>query len=208
MKKTYSIIITDDHPMVSIGLKTLLNEQDDLTVSHTAQSGFDLLQLLENETPDLIVLDISMPDMDGVETARKIRAKYPQQKIVCISTFYQASLYATLKAIPVQGFIPKLIDTKTLLDGIYKLLNNEIVYIEQKEEKPETKHLILTEITNKLGRREIEIMKLIKLGKLNKEIADELEIAQSTVETHRKNICKKLGLTTFNSLYKFAVENF
>jgi len=186
----------------------LLNEQDDLTVSHTAQSGFDLLQLLENETPDLIVLDISLPDMDGVETARKIRAKYPQQKIVCISTFYQASLYATLKAIPVQGFIPTSIPTQTLLDGIYKLLNNEIVYIEQKEEKPEPKHLILTEITNKLGRREIEIMKLIKLGKLNKEIADELEIAQSTVETHRKNICKKLGLTTFNSLYKFAVENF
>ena len=208
-ERPYSITIIDDHPMVASGLQAIIKAHSDLHVNHVLNSGIELIELLEVDSPDLIILDISMKDMDGVQAAEIVRSKYPDQKILCISTFYQQSLYAVLKAIPVQGFIPKLTDTNTLIQGILKILAGEDVYIIQNDENIETKRLVLTEITNKLSRREVEIMKLIKAGKSSKEIADELFIALTTVSTHRKNISKKLNINDLNGgLLRFAIDNF
>src|ERR1019366_5979141 len=170
----YSVIVTDDHPMVASGLEAIINEQAQLHITHTVNSGKALLELLEKETADLIVLDISMAELDGIQVAGIIRGKYPAQKILCISTYYQPSLYTTLKAIPVQGFIPKLADINIMVDGIYRILKNEEVFIVRTDEFSESNKLVLREIAGKLSRREMEIMKLIKEGKSSKDISKQI----------------------------------
>jgi DNA-binding NarL/FixJ family response regulator len=208
MQPKYSIIITDDHQMVASGLKSIINEHELLNVIDTAHSGAALLHLLKSVKPDLIILDMSMPDMNGIETAKAIRKKYKEQKILCISTFYEKSMQIEMELLKVQGFVPKLSDSKTLIDVILDVLNNKTVFIIPNNEIQLNNKGNLNDIANKLSRREKEIMGLIKQRKTTKEISELLFLSTLTVDTHRKNICKKLQVKNALDLYKVALDLF
>lgn len=199
MKK---IIIADDHPLLIEGIGAIISEQSNLTVSATATTGKQLIQIIPLFHPDLIVLDINLPEIDGIESAKIIKATHPDIKILCISTYYSKNLLDILKAVPVNGFIPKQTDSKAVLQTINKILSGEQVFIKSTVEniygKESPKELQL------LSQREKEILRLIKNGLNTKEIAAELYLSTYTIETHRKNICSKLNLNNPGALNRYA----
>lgn len=198
------IIITDDHPLLIEGIAAVINAEKELNVCATATSGKRLLQIIPLHQPDLIILDINMPDIDGIETARVIKAAHPHLYVLCISSYFSQSLISTLRAIPVDGFIPKQTDSKIVVRTIQQIIAGETVFINSDVENPygkaEIKELEL------LTQREKEIIRLIKKGNSTKAIAEILFLSIYTIDTHRKNICSKLNLTTPGALIRFAME--
>jgi len=208
-KAKYTIVIVDDHPMIAEGLESILNRDPKLEVAAKFGTGKALLNYLKSDMPDLILLDINLPEMDGIEVAKILRSRYPDLKVVCISTHNHTSIYRTLQAIPINGFIPKLTDTQVLVKAVHSILKGQNLYLkEERETANETKSNTAVISKYQLTRRETEIMQLIKQNKTSKEIADCLSISLYTVETHRRNICNKLGLNTTQALLKFSEDNF
>lgn len=199
MKK---IIIADDHPLLIEGISAIISEQSNLVVNATATTGKQLIQIIPICYPDLIVLDINLPEIDGIESAKIIKTVHPDIKILCISTYYSKNLLDILKGVPVDGFIPKQTDSKVVLQTINKILSGEQIFIKSTVEniygKETPKELQL------LSQREREILRLIKNGLNTKEIAAELYLSAYTIETHRKNICSKLNLTNPGALNRYA----
>lgn len=203
--KQLKLILTDDHPLLVDGLKTIFSAQENLAVVATANNGKQLIQIVPLHMPDLILLDINLPEIDGIEAASIIKSRYPEIKILCISTYYSKNLIDKLKAIPIEGFIPKQIDSPKVLQTVNQILNGESVFVKsavesvyQKEEPREIKLL---------SEREKEIIRLIKKGFSSKEIAAKLFLSVYTIDTHRKNICAKLNLENPGALVRYAVEH-
>jgi two-component system, NarL family, nitrate/nitrite response regulator NarL len=196
------IMIADDHPLLIDGLSAIISAQANLSICATATSGKQLIQYIPVYKPDLIILDINLPEIDGIEAAKIIVNSYPLIKILNISTYFSDGLLSTLKSIPVDGFIPKQTDSRVVLDTINQILSGKTVFIKSTVvnnygiEAP--KELAL------LSQREKEILRMIKKGMNSKEIAEELYLSAYTVETHRKNICSKLNLNQPGALNRYA----
>jgi two-component system nitrate/nitrite response regulator NarL len=201
---TKKIILTDDHPLLLDGLTAIISEQQDLEVCATAVNGKQLLQIIPIHNPDLIVLDINLPEIDGIEAAKIIKNSNPEIKILCISTYYSKNLVDTLKAIPVEGFIPKQSDSKVVIKTINQILNGENIWLKSITEivyqKEAPKEL------NILTQREKEVLRLIKKGMSTKDIAAALYLSVYTIDTHRKNICTKLNLASPGALSRYVSE--
>jgi DNA-binding NarL/FixJ family response regulator len=206
--KPVTIIIADDHPLMTEGLTSIIHSETSYRVTQCIHDGKALLHLLNTQKPTLILLDINMPKINGIEAAKEIRARFPQILIVCISMYTDKHIYTTLKEIGVNGFIPKLSDGKIFTDTITSVLQGNTVFVEEKEEKQQT-HPLADSFQNtiKLSTREIEVLRLIKKGLTTKAISESLNLSTHTVDTHRKNICRKLNLTNPNALIKFAFDN-
>lgn len=201
----YNIIITDDHPLLVDGIKAILNQADDLHVCATVGNGKQLIQVLSRQKADLILLDINLPEIDGIEAATILKNRYPDIKILCISTYYSKGLMDKLKAIPVDGFIPKQINSPKVLQSVYDVLQGNTVFIKSNLDVPfqkeEPREIML------LSDREKEILRLIKKGLSSKEIAARLYLSVYTVDTHRKNICAKLNLESPGALMRYVMDN-
>ncbi len=204
MKGKKNIFITDDHPLLIEGLSAVINSDAELTVSATANDSKELIQKLDLKQPDLLILDINLPGRDGIETAKIVGRAYPEVYILCISSYFSPSLIAILKGISVDGFIPKQTDSKQVIDVVKRIIAGEKIFIKSEVEnhygKQEIKELEL------LTQREKEVIRLIKKGKSSKEIAEALFLSSHTIDTHRKNICAKLNLTSPGALTRFAME--
>lgn len=201
---TNKIILTDDHPLLLDGLSAIISEQRDLDVCATATNGKQLIQIIPLHNPDLIVLDINLPEIDGIEAAKIIKNSSPEIKILCISTYYSKNLVDTLKAIPIEGFIPKQSDSKVVLKTINQILAGENVWLKSSNEvvyhKEAPKELEL------LSQRENEVLRMIKKGMSTKDIAAALYLSVYTIDTHRKNICTKLNLASPGALSRYVSE--
>ena len=201
---TNKIILTDDHPLLLDGLTAIISEQQDLDVCATATNGKQLIQIIPLHNPDLIVLDINLPEIDGIEAAKIIKNSNPEIRILCISTYYSKNLVDSLKTIPIEGFIPKQSDSKVVLKTINQILNGENVWLKSNTEiayqKEAPKELEL------LSQREKEVLRLIKKGMSTKDIASSLYLSIYTIGTHRKNICNKLNLNSPGALSRYASE--
>ena len=175
-----------------------------MDVCATATNGKQLIQIIPLHNPDLIVLDINLPEIDGIEAAKIIKNSNPEIRILCISTYYSKNLVDSLKAIPIEGFIPKQSDSKVVLKTINQILNGENVWLKSNTEiayqKEAPKELEL------LSQREKEVLRLIKKGMSTKDIATALYLSIYTIDTHRKNICNKLNLNSPGALSRYASE--
>ena len=200
----HNLIITDDHPLMIDGLKAIFSQQQNLSVCATATNGKQLIQILPLHKPDLVLLDINLPEIDGIEAATIIKSRYPSIKVLCISTYYSKNLLEKLKAIPVEGFLPKQVDSPIVLQTVNKILKGENVFIKSSNESPyqkEEPHEIKL-----LSDREKEVIRLIKKGLSSNEIAAKLFLSVYTVDTHRKNICTKLNLASPGALSRYVSE--
>lgn len=202
--KTKKIIIADDHPLLIDGLTAIIKEQSHLELCATANNGKKLIQTIPIHHPDLIILDINLPEIDGIEAAKIIKTSNPEIKILCISTYFSKHLIDTLKDIPVEGFIPKQSDSSLVVKSINEVLNNKSVWLRSDTEivfhKEPPQELEL------LSQREKEVLRLIKKGLSTKSIATELYLSVYTIDTHRKNICSKLNLTSPGALSRYVSE--
>jgi DNA-binding NarL/FixJ family response regulator len=199
------IIIVDDHRLFRSGLKYILDASDKYKVIAEASNGFELLELLENTTPQLVILDIIMPKMNGIEATRLAMAKYPNLKIIILSMYGEIEYYNSLLDLGIKGFILKDADNEEFFLAINRVLMGE-TYFSQ-----ELLLNIIHERTRvdpvKLSRREKEILGLISQGLSNQEISSVLNISQRTVERHRTHLLDKTGSKNSIRLIIYALKN-
>jgi DNA-binding NarL/FixJ family response regulator len=213
MMEPFRIVLADDHMLVRQGLKRILGDMADLEVIGEAGDGLELLKLLEKITPQMILLDISMPNLRGMEAIREIKALHPETKILILTMHKDKEyLYQAVSA-GANGYLLKE-DADTELSTAIETIRRGKVYIspllsgDLADDWAQTyrgKSKLPYEPDN-LTTREREVLKMIAEGKSSKEIADLLFISVRTVERHRANLMDKLSLKKTADLVKYAIQ--
>ena len=206
--KRIHIIIADDHMLFIDGLKLLLKDEADITIEDVANDGMELLDILHKQTADIILLDINMPKINGLDSTRHIKQSYPSIKIIILSTYSEDHIIQKAKEYGANGYQLKNCSKDELLQTIRLVYSGHTCFpylpvLQQNEF--DAKDNFLKQF--KLTKREIEILKLIKENYTNQQVADKLYLSVYTVETHRKNIMQKLGINKPAELIKFIMEN-
>ena len=207
------IIIADDHRLFRQGLKSLLEARSDLEVVGEAADGLQLLDLLNQSPPDIILLDISMPNLRGIEAVHEIKRSYPRVKILILTMHKDKQYLEQAISAGARGYLLKE-DTDTELFTAIEKIRRGRIYVSPNllEELTEDWVLTLHDESNaslkieQLTVREKEVLKLIAEGKGNKEIADLLFISTRTVERHRANIMQKLDAKKTADLVRHAIQ--
>ena len=207
----YGIVLADDHVMLRNGIKKIIDESDDVEVVAETGDGLELLNLLKNINPHMIILDISMPNLRGIEAAHEIKMLYPEIKIVFLTMHKKKEyLYHALSA-GADGYLLKEDTGEELLTAITKIRQGGI-YLSPILSEGLTEELIgfyrngSKPLDDPLTIREKEILKLITEEKSSKEIADLLFISVRTVGHHRASIMKKLKINKIAGLVKYAIQ--
>ena len=206
-KKELRIIIADDHQIVIDGLKSLLVQQPHIKVVGEASNGKEALDFVANHAVDIAVLDISMPEMNGVEAAKIIKKEYPDTKILILTMHDGSEFIHELIEIGANGYILKNRGKEEFVEALETISQGE-EYIKgqvlntllKAVRKPKSKNVQFT-------KREKEVLQLIVNDHTTSEISAKLNIANSTVETHRRNLIEKTGVKSSLGLVRYAVEN-
>jgi len=200
-----TVVIVDDHKLFRDGLKFILSESGIAEVIAEASNGKEFLTLLTNIKPDLVLMDINMPVMNGIESSKRGLEIYPDMNILVLSMYGDEEYYNTMIDLGVKGFLLKDADTSELKIAINKILEGGSYFSQQ---------LLLNIInsrqvqdTVKLTRREKEILVLICQGHSNNTISDELHISSRTVERHRAELLDKTQSSNSISLVIYAIKN-
>lgn len=191
MSKKHKIILVDDHQIFRQGIKSLIQTEGFGEVIAEAENGLELLKILKSITPDIILLDIAMPQMDGIEATKKILELYPSLKVLVFSSFSDIQYYYKLVDSGAKGFILKNIDILELQMAINKVSNGETYFsneilmnlIKAKQDKKEEINIFTA--------RELDVINLVCKGLTNTQIAEKLFISIDTVKGHRRNIASK-----------------
>jgi two-component system, NarL family, nitrate/nitrite response regulator NarL len=201
------ILIADDHVLFIDGLVLLLKDVSNISIVDVANDGKELMDILRHQHPDIILLDINMPKLNGLDATRYIRQSYPKIRIIILSTYNEDHLIKKAKEYGANGYLIKNCDKEELLQAIRLVKSGNSCFPYR---KPETqsefseKDILLKNF--KLTAREMEIVNLIKLNFTNQQIAEKLSLSIYTIETHRKNIMHKLGLKKPSELIRFMIE--
>jgi DNA-binding NarL/FixJ family response regulator len=214
MSKKINIGIADDHLVLRQGLVSLLKEYDDLNVLIDVSDGKELLDALKTKKPDVILLDIEMPNMNGKVALEKIQLKYPQLKVIMMSMHFNDSYIVEFIKKGACAFLPKNCDIDKIVDAICAVHDNGFYYDDKVsaamaatlKKMAHVDDLILVQGTD-FTKRELEILKLICRKYTSAEIALELNLSQRTIEGHRHNIAKKTGMTDTPKLIDFAKQH-
>ena len=209
MAQKIKIIIADDHQLFADGVEQILSATNDFEVLAKVTNGKLLLQALNHLKPDLILLDINMPYLTGLEAAKLIKESMPLIKIVFLSMHYDSKILALARQYDIEGSILKNTTAADLKNTLLKIIKGERIFVLPKEFVKQSADLMDDDFIRryKLSPREIEIIHFIKKGKASKEIAENLFLSIFTIETHRKNIFKKLNVTSAGQLISFANDN-
>jgi DNA-binding NarL/FixJ family response regulator len=206
------VILVDDHKMFREGLKFALSQMEGVEVIGEASDGSQFLDVLKEKKPDVVLMDISMPKMDGVEATQNALKIDPEIKVITLSMFSDAEYYQKMVAAGTKGFLVKETGVDELHKAI-KIVNEGGTYFSQ-----QLLQNIIVNISNPvvkgsrnkvvdLTRREEEVLELICKGYSNKEIADSLFISQKTVEGHKSNLMDKTQTKSAINLMLFAIKN-
>jgi DNA-binding NarL/FixJ family response regulator len=201
-----NIFIIDDHQMVIEGIQALLQTSSDIVVAGTCTNAAESLDFLKNTHVDLVLLDINLPDMSGLDLCKIIKQTHPKIKILALSTFNQVSYVNKMLSNGASGYLLKNITKDELSQAIYAVMEGgvyhsfEIEALLKNNASAQGSLPILT-------KRETDILKLVVEGLTNPQIGERLFISQDTVDSHRKNLHTKLGVSNTASLVRFALEN-
>jgi len=211
-----SILIADDHPIFVDGIVSLIGGIDGFSVVSTAVNGKDALDKIPESYPDIVLMDINMPEMDGVEATRIIKDQYPDVKVIMLTMYDEIRLIKDVLEIGARGYILKNIGRDDLIKALETVSNGQpyldpavqekmIISLSGNEEEAHDEPN--AELVNSITQREMEILQLIAMGMTSGEIAKKLFISKNTVETHRKNLLGKLNVKNTAALLKFAYQN-
>lgn len=204
-EKKIQVALVDDHQLFRSGINFIISDTDDIEIAFEASNGQEFLDFLDQYQPDLVLMDINMPIVDGVEATRRGLERYPDLKVLVLSMFGEVDYYNTMIDLGVKGFILKDIDNDELIDAIRKV-NKGGSYFSQELLLQLIKHKPTDEEVE-LTRREKEVLELICTGFSNQEIAEKLFISQRTVERHRSSLLFKTDSKNSVSLVVFAIKN-
>lgn len=202
------VFIVDDHDMFRQGVKTLLNTTNRIEVVGEAINGKEFLEKFTQHNPDVILMDIAMPEVDGIEATALAREKKPDIKVLALTMFGEEKYYYQMIQQGIKGFVLKSSGISELLRAIETVaegnnyFSNELLVklIQNVAVKKQPEHAILTS-------REQEVLKWIALGYSNEEIAEKLHISAATIRTHRTNLLHKTGCKNSASLVMWAIKN-
>ena len=197
--------MADDHAIVRDGIVSLLAKEQAIHVVSTASGGYEVLEIISKNEVDVCLLDINMPGLDGIETAKLIRQRRPETRIIMLTTYNDREIISELVHAGVSGYMLKNSDKEELVEAINKVMKGrhyfsdevEKIILEGLTEKKNTEVIPLTD-------RELEVVQLLAREYTNDEIAAELHISYRTVETHRKNIMQKTKSGNLAGLIKYA----
>jgi two-component system nitrate/nitrite response regulator NarL len=213
MKNT-KILIVDDHEVVRDGLKNILNSLDYISIAGEAGNGEDAVKMYSSLKPDLVIMDISMPGMNGIEATRVIKERDPDARILILTMHDNQEYLNQIIRSGAKGFILKNTDKEELLDAVKTVASGDNFFSKDISKLIIDNYIRTAKETEKndgykevpLTKREIEILKLIASGYSNQEIANILYISYNTVDTHRKNIMHKLSIKNTAGLVRYAIE--
>lgn len=207
----YRIVLADDHALLRKGVRKIIEESGDMTVVGEAGDGLELLNLLKKETPDLVILDISMPNLRGIEATAEIKQSYPEVDVLILSMHKRKEyLYHSLNA-GAKGYLLKDDTDVELLSAIKKIRGGGVYLSSILSDELTSDFIKIASGTAKLTQdnltmRERQVLKLVAEGKTSEEIANLLFISSRTVQNHRANIMKKLNLSSTADLVKYAIR--
>jgi DNA-binding NarL/FixJ family response regulator len=222
------ILLADDHDLLRQGLKLLFESQPDIEVIGEARTGREAIEQTKLLRPDIVVMDISMTDMDGLEACQQVRKRYPDTQVLILTMHESEEYFLQALRIGASGYLVKKAAPAELSTAIRTLAQGEIylypglakalirAYVSTHEqnnaEKPHRqdrreKSPSLAQALTILTPREIEILTLVAAGHTNQEIADQLTISIKTVQAHRANVMEKLGLHNITHLVRFAIHH-
>ena len=199
------LFLVDDHQLFRNGLKFILNERDDMEVAGEASNGKEFLELLDFINPDVVLMDIGMPVMSGIEATKTALDMRPDLKILVLSMYGESEYYNSMIDMGVKGFVLKDVDNDELYQAILKVYAGGTHFSQE---------LLLTIIRSKtpdnkvvLTRREKDVLDLICKGFSNQQISEKLWISQRTVERHRSNLLAKTDSKNSIRLVMYAIKN-
>ena len=197
------LLLVDDHKIVREALCSVLEKEPDITVVGQAGDGETALSLVAELMPDMVLMDIAMPGISGIDATRLITADFPRVHVLALSTYFDRRIVTQMLEAGAGGFVNKAAGRDELLQGIRTVVSGK-PYLCQEIASMLVKPQGGAE--TQLGRREIEVLQLLVDGSTSAEIADRLHIATSTVEVHRRNIMRKLDLHSVAELTKYAIR--
>lgn len=206
--KRTRIILADDHTIVRKGLRMILAAQPDMEVVGEASNGNEAVELVKSLEPDVVIMDVNMAELNGIEGARRISEATPKTKILALSMHRDAVYVREMLRAGAKGYLVKDIDDDALIDAVRAVARGD-AYL-----SPAIANSVLDEyrkhVTNPidlLTPREREVLQLVAEGKTNKEIATHLSLSVYTVEAHRSRLMEKLNLHSTGDLVRFAIRN-
>ena len=206
-----TIAIAEDHQMLIDGVKSFFEYDEDIKIIGSVNNGQELVKLVSLKQPKLVITDIRMPIMDGIQATQQIKKQFPHIKVLAMTMFDQPEAIKQMLDAGATGYILKNSGIKMLNEAIHTVAAGETFfdknvalnfmndYIQDNVKVGKSDRVVLSN-------REKEILHLIANGKTSKEIAEELFIAKTTVDTHRKNMIRKLQLNSGNELIKYAID--
>ena len=205
---TTRLLLVDDHKVVRSGLRMLLDNEADLTIVGEAGTGQEALQLVEQLQPDLVLMDIGLPDMSGIEVTHQVKQRWPNIAIVALTIHEDEEYFFKMLQAGVNGYVTKRAAPEELLTAVRTAIAGG-VYLYPSLAKLLVKDYLAGERPDKLDgltEREQEILAHLAEGASNEAIADTLNISQKTVSRHRENIMRKLNLHSRADLVKYAIR--
>jgi len=203
-----SVLIADDHTIVRSGVRLLLEAETDIRVVGEALNGREALELAESLQPDVVLMDITMPEMDGLEATKEIKTRFPQINVLVLTMHRSDEYFFEMLKAGASGYILKGAKTSELINAVRVVYQDEVFLYPTMTQKLVNGYLKLSEWDEEVGPtlspREKEIMSLLAEGYSSKEIADQLVISPSTVHSHRGNLMDKLGLNNRRELIQYA----
>ena len=212
--KTTKILIVDDHEVVRDGLRNILTSLDNISIAGEAGNGEDAVKMYSSLKPDLVIMDISMPGMNGIEATRVIKEKDPDARILILTMHDNQEYLNQIIRSGAKGFILKNTDKEELLDAVKTVASGDNFFSKDISKLIIDNYIRTAKETEKndgykevpLTKREIEILKLIASGYSKQKKANILYISYNTVDTHRKNIMHKLSIKNTAGLVRYAIE--
>jgi DNA-binding NarL/FixJ family response regulator len=213
--ETIRLFIVDDHKLVRDGMKAILSGIKNIEITGEATDGKELFELLRDRQPDVIIMDISLPEISGIELTRMLTQQYPEIRVLVLSMYNDEEfIFNSIKA-GAKGFLPKNTSREELVEAINAIYQGEEFFGESISKiilrsyvrKATENHEPADKGRETLSPREIEILRLFVEGHINKEISEMLDISIRTVETHKNHIMKKLALRSTVEMVKYAIRN-
>jgi DNA-binding NarL/FixJ family response regulator len=210
--KTLRILLVDDHEVVRLGLTTLLEDEPGVTVAGEAGSAGEAIRACERLNPDLVILDIRLPDQSGIEVCRHITQRWPTIKVIILTSYVSDDLIAATVGAGATGYIRKQVGNEELLRAIEAVRRGEALLDPQVTRRVlqrlrQAERLIDASAFSDLSRRELEVLLLVSQGKSNNEIAQALSVSEKTVRNHVSTLLEKLNLSNRVQLATYAVQH-
>lgn len=216
MSEKIKVHIADDHQILIDGVKAVLNIEPNIEVVGFSLNGIQVLEWFSSNKADVLILDINMPELDGIEVLKKLKNNKNKPEIIVLSSYDDIKLVKEVLQMGAKGFVPKKSAGEHIVNAVYKVAEGNQYFTDDVKEKM-MQTLLNGQVKNEgsqdgvlissLTKREVQVLKLVAQQYSTREIAEELHISESTVETHRKNLMKKVKVKNSVGLAIFALKN-